>query len=187
MTFILCYQFKVTDHLFKSLMLKQVNSIIILRIKNQECMSTLEKAISLAANRHAGQVDKAQQPYILHPLRIMLNMKTPTAQIVAVLHDILEDTNTTVMELIGLGFSTDVIEAVQALTKKSGETRIEAAYRAVRNPIARAVKRADVADNMDISRISSPTPADFRRLEEYQQVYQILISAEYDTDQNSMH
>lgn len=150
-------------------------------------MSTLEKAIALAANRHAGQVDKAQQPYILHPLRLMLKVKTPTEQIVAVLHDILEDTDTTVIELIGLGFSPDVVDAVQALTKKAGETRIEAAYRAVKNPIARVVKLADVADNMDISRIPTPTPADVRRLEEYQQVRQILISAEYVIDQQSMH
>ncbi|AMW79015.1 guanosine-3',5'-bis(diphosphate) 3'-pyrophosphohydrolase [Acinetobacter sp. TGL-Y2] len=150
-------------------------------------MSTLEKAIALAANRHAGQVDKAQQPYILHPQRLMLKVKTPNEQIAAVLHDILEDTNTTVIELISLGFSPVVVEAVQALTKKSGETRIKAAYRAVKNPIARAVKLADVADNMDISRIATPTPADFRRLEEYQRVRQILISNEYVADQQSVH
>ena len=150
-------------------------------------MSTLEKAIVLAAKRHAAQVDKAQQPYILHPLRLMLNVKTTDEQIVAVLHDILEDTDTTVIELIGLGFSCHVVEAVQALTKKSGESRIEAAYRALKNPIARAVKLADIADNMDLSRIATPTPADFRRLEEYQQVRQILISNEYRADPQSTH
>lgn len=150
-------------------------------------MSTLEKAIVLAAKRHAGQVDKAQQPYILHPLRLMLNVKTTDEQIVAVLHDILEDTDTTVIELIGLGFSHHVVEAVQALTKKSGESRIEAAYRALKNPIARAVKLADIADNMDLSRIATPTPADFRRLQEYQQVRQILISNEYSADPQSTH
>lgn len=81
-------------------------------------MSTLEKAIALAANRHAGQVDKANQPYILHPLRVMLKMKTTPQQIVAVLHDILEDTNTTVVELITLGFNSEIVDAVIALTKK---------------------------------------------------------------------
>ena len=102
-------------------------------------MSTIEKAIVLAARKHAGQTDKGNQPYIFHPLRLMLKMKTPEQQFVAVLHDILEDTDTTVVDLISLGFSSDVIEAIQALTKKEGESRIEAAYRAVRNPIARAV------------------------------------------------
>lgn len=139
-------------------------------------MSTLEKAIALAANRHSGQVDKANQSYILHPLRLMLQMKTPTQQIVAVLHDILEDTDTTVIELITLGFSQEVVEAIQALTKREDENRIEAAYKAVKNPIARAVKLADVADNMDLSRIAQPTTADFLRVEEYKQVRQILIN-----------
>lgn len=139
-------------------------------------MSTLEKAIALAANRHSGQVDKANQPYILHPLRLMLKMKTQTQQIVAVLHDILEDTNTTVVELITLGFSQEIVDAVQTLTKKEGENRIEAAYRAVKNPIARVVKLADVTDNMDLTRIAQPTFADLRRVEEYKQVQQILIA-----------
>lgn len=139
-------------------------------------MSTIEKAIVLAARKHAGQTDKANQPYIFHPLRLMLKMKTPEQQFVAVLHDILEDTDTTVVDLISLGFSSEVIEAIQALTKKEGESRIEAAYRAVRNPIARAVKLADVADNMDLSRIPHPSTKDLLRLEEYKHVQQILMS-----------
>lgn len=139
-------------------------------------MSTIEKAIVLAARKHAGQTDKSNQPYIFHPLRLMLKMKTPEQQFVAVLHDILEDTDTTVVDLISLGFSSEVIEAIQALTKKEGESRIEAAYRAVRNPIARAVKLADVADNMDLSRISHPSTKDLLRLEEYKHVQQILMS-----------
>ncbi|MBU3847161.1 MAG: HD domain-containing protein [Candidatus Acinetobacter avistercoris] len=139
-------------------------------------MSTLEKAIALAANRHAGQVDKANQPYILHPLRVMLKMKTTPQQIVAVLHDILEDTNTTVVELITLGFSSEIVDAVIALTKKEDENRIEVAYRIVKNPLARAVKLADLADNMDISRIPQPSSGDLLRLEEYKKVHQILIS-----------
>lgn len=139
-------------------------------------MSTIEKAIVLAARKHAGQTDKGNQPYIFHPLRLMLKMKTPEQQFVAVLHDILEDTYTTVVDLISLGFSSEVIEAIQALTKKEGESRIEAAYRAVRNPIARAVKLADVADNMDLSRIPHPSTKDLLRLEEYKHVQQILMS-----------
>ena len=139
-------------------------------------MSTIERAIVLAARKHAGQTDKGNQPYIFHPLRLMLKMKTPEQQFVAVLHDILEDTDTTVVDLISLGFSSEVIEAIQALTKKEGESRIEAAYRAVRNPIARAVKLADVADNMDLSRIPHPSTKDLLRLEEYKHVQQILMS-----------
>lgn len=141
-------------------------------------MSSIEKAIALAAKKHAGQLDKADQPYIFHPLRLMLKFKTIELQIVAVLHDILEDTDTTVVDLISLGFDQNVIDAVKALTKLPNENRIEAAYRAVKNPLARAVKLADVADNMDLSRITHPTAQDLHRIEEYKNVQRILMSAE---------
>lgn len=139
-------------------------------------MATLERAISLAAERHAGQVDKANAPYILHPLRVMLNVPDIEHKIVAVLHDILEDTATTIDELYRLGFQTHLIDAIIALTKQEGESRIQAAQRTVQNPIARVVKLADITDNMDLSRIQSPTMKDFERLKEYQQVRDILLS-----------
>ncbi len=139
-------------------------------------MATLELAISLAAERHAGQVDKANAPYILHPLRVMLNVPDIEHKIVAVLHDILEDTTTTIDELYRLGFQTHLIDAIIALTKQEGESRIQAAQRTVQNPIARVVKLADITDNMDLSRIQSPTMKDFERLKEYQQVRDILLS-----------
>lgn len=139
-------------------------------------MATLERAISLAAQRHAGQVDKADAPYILHPLRVMLNMPDIEHKIVAVLHDILEDTPTTTDELYVLSFPTHLIEAIVALTKQQGESRIQAAQRTVQNPIARIVKLADLTDNMDLSRIQSPTMKDFERLKQYQQARDILLS-----------
>ncbi|MCU4366862.1 guanosine-3',5'-bis(diphosphate) 3'-pyrophosphohydrolase [Acinetobacter courvalinii] len=139
-------------------------------------MATLERAISLAAERHAGQVDKADAPYILHPLRVMLNMPDIEHKIVAVLHDILEDTATTMDELYALGFPMHLIEAIVALTQQQGESRIQAVQRTVQNPIARIVKLADLTDNMDLSRIQSPTMKDFERLKQYQQVRDILLS-----------
>ena len=139
-------------------------------------MATLEQAIAFAAKQHAGQVDKANAPYILHPLRVMLNVPTIQHKIVAVLHDILEDTETTIEDLYQFGFQEHLIDAIVALTKKQGETRLEAAQRARQNPIARVVKLADINDNMDLSRISSPTSKDFERLNEYQQVRDILLS-----------
>ena len=140
-------------------------------------MSNIEKAIALAAKKHMGQVDKADQPYIFHPLRLMLKMKTPEQQIVAVLHDILEDTDTTIVDLISLGFSQSIIDAIDALTKRPNETRIEAAYRTVKNALARTVKLADLADNMDLSRIPQPTQRDLLRVEEYKRVQDILLSS----------
>ncbi|MFM6957811.1 MAG: guanosine-3',5'-bis(diphosphate) 3'-pyrophosphohydrolase [Acinetobacter sp.] len=139
-------------------------------------MATLEQAIALAAQQHAGQVDKANAPYILHPLRVMLNVPTIEHKIVAVLHDVLEDTETSTEDLRKLGFQQQIIDAILALTKKAGESRLQAAQRTVQNPIARVVKLADIADNMDLSRIQSPTIKDFERLKEYQKVRDILIS-----------
>jgi len=140
-------------------------------------MSTLENAIVLATTQHAGQLDKAGQPYILHPLRLMLQFSNPTLQIVAVLHDILEDTPTTAEDLKELGFSTEIIQAIQALTKQTGESRLEATKRTVLNPLATQVKYVDVLDNMNLARINNPTSRDFARFEEYKMVLEILEQA----------
>ena len=139
-------------------------------------MGTLERALALAAAAHAGQKDKAKQPYILHPIRVMLNVRTEQERMAALLHDVVEDSDTTFEDLRREGFPEDVIEAVRALTRQDGESREAAARRAVTNPIARAVKLADVADNMDLGRIPNPTEADFERLEEYKRVREILLA-----------
>ena len=139
-------------------------------------MSTLERAIEIAARAHAGQLDKAGQPYILHPLRVMFGVQSPVERITAVLHDVVEDTSLTFDDLAREGFSPDIIEAVRALTKHAGELRIDAAKRAVQNPIARAVKLVDVADNMALNRIAELTARDLARLQEYTQVCAILLA-----------
>ncbi len=141
-------------------------------------MATLENAITLAVQQHAGQVDKGGQPYILHPLRVMLQLQQTDQQIVAVLHDILEDTHTTTQDLQNLGFQTHIIQAIQALTKLPQETRVQAAMRTAQNPLACAVKIADVQDNMNLTRIPNPTARDLSRLEEYRQVLEILQKAQ---------
>lgn len=139
-------------------------------------MSTLERAIEIAASAHAGQVDKAGQPYILHPLRLMLAVKNESERITAILHDVVEDTEITIDDLKSEGFSKTVLDAVLALTKIKGESRMAAAKRALQNPIARVVKLADVTDNMDLSRIAEPSEKDFSRLKEYEQVRALLLS-----------
>jgi (p)ppGpp synthase/HD superfamily hydrolase len=107
----------------------------------------------------------------------MMNVSTIQQKIVAVLHDVLEDTNTTVDELYELGCDNDIVEAILALTKLKGESRTEAAKRTLQNPIARVVKIADINDNMDLSRIHSPTDKDFERIKEYQLVRDILTQS----------
>jgi GTP diphosphokinase / guanosine-3',5'-bis(diphosphate) 3'-diphosphatase len=139
-------------------------------------MSTLERAIEIAARAHSGQVDKAGAPYILHPLRVMMAVSSPDERMVAVMHDVVEDTSVTLEELRSYGFAKEVLAAIHALTKTTGEGRLAAAKRAGANPIARAVKLADVADNMNLSRIAEPTEKDFVRLKEYEQVRALLLS-----------
>ena len=140
-------------------------------------MATLERAIEIAAKFHSGQVDKAGQPYVLHPLRLMFAVRTPQERMAAVLHDVVEDTDMTIADLAREGFSQEVVAAVQALTKLTGESRIDAAHRAAADPIARAVKLADVTDNMDLLRIADPSERDFARLKEYEQVRLVLLAA----------
>jgi guanosine-3',5'-bis(diphosphate) 3'-pyrophosphohydrolase len=141
-------------------------------------MSTIEKAIEIAARAHAGQVDKAGAPYIFHPLRLMLAVSGEHERMAAVLHDVVEDTPLTFNDLARERFPAAVIDAVRALTKQPGEKRIDAAHRAAANPIARKVKLADVGDNMDLSRIAAPTEKDYARLRECEQVRAILLAAD---------
>jgi (p)ppGpp synthase/HD superfamily hydrolase len=139
-------------------------------------MSTIEKAIEIASQNHAGVTDKAGAPYIFHPLRLMFAVSKPFEKMAAVLHDVVEDTPIKLTDLQKMGFPTEVVEAVDALTKRDGESRMEAAKRAAENQIALAVKLADVTDNMDLNRIENPTEKDFHRLKEYVHVKRYLES-----------
>lgn len=131
-------------------------------------MATLERAVMLAAQAHAGQVDKGGAPYLLHPLRLMLAQHGDEARIAAVLHDVVEDSDLCLDDLRREGFSEAVLDAVEALTRRPGESYPEFIARAARDPIARAVKRADLVDNLDLSRIPAPTDQDRARIARYQ-------------------
>lgn len=138
-------------------------------------MSTLEHAIVLATQAHTGQTDKAGQPYILHPLRVMLSLSKPEDRIVAVLHDVVEDCEGWSFErLRDEGFSEEIVEALDALSRRSGETYEEFVLRAAANPIGRRVKLADLYDNSNLSRISHPTDRDYGRLEKYRRAIALI-------------
>ena len=141
-------------------------------------MPTIERAIEIAATAHAGQRDKAGQPYIFHPLRVMLRVDGAHEQMAAVLHDVVEDTSVTLDNLAQEGFPSEVLRAIAALTKLPGETLLEAAARAAADPVARKVKLADNAENMDLSRIPNPTDKDYARCREYEEVRALLLAAE---------
>lgn len=116
-------------------------------------MNELEQAIDLAVKAHTGDTDKAGETYIRHPLRVMQEMETETERVVAVLHDVVEDTPYS-LDDIEDRFGPTVTEAVDALTKRNGETYSEFVDRAAANPIARCVKLADIEDNMDLTRLN---------------------------------
>ncbi|MBF0380193.1 MAG: GTP pyrophosphokinase [Magnetococcales bacterium] len=135
----------------------------------------LEKAIALAVAGHAGQVDKANQPYILHPLRIMMRMRDETARVVAVLHDLVEDTDATFDDLRKAGFSEQVIDALDHLTHRESEDYESYILRIKKNSLARYVKLRDLEDNMDIRRLDhSPSERDWRRLKKYRLAWSVL-------------
>ena len=116
-------------------------------------LTGIELAIVLATTAHAGQLDKGGQPYILHPLRVMLAMCEEDERIVAVLHDTIEDTELMLADLVEQ-FSRKVVDAVDALTRRESETYFEYIQRLVENETACKVKLADLADNMSQDRSS---------------------------------
>lgn len=138
----------------------------------------LDKAIRIAVEAHDGQVDRAGKPYILHSLRVMMGMDTEDEKIVAVLHDVPEDNPDWPLERLRQeGFAEHILEALDSVTKRPGETRMEAARRAAGNAIGLRVKLGDNGDNMDPSRIEQPTEKDKARMKEYATVRAILLAA----------
>ncbi|MBF8780941.1 GTP pyrophosphokinase [Pseudomonas fulva] len=130
-------------------------------------MSTLERAIAVAARAHEGQYDKGGSSYILHPLRVMMRVSTQEERIVAVLHDVLEDTSITLADLARQGFPLKILAALLALSRRRDESYVDFVVRVGSDPLARVVKLADLADNSDLSRIPYPGPADMARLARY--------------------
>lgn len=141
-------------------------------------MSTLEQAIALAAQTHAGQKDKAGQPYILHLLRVMMEVDTDEEQIVAVLHDILEDTDVKVSDLYRMNFTDEIVQAVITLTRNEKEDYFDFIDRVSKNDLARKVKMVDLRDNMNWDRIQNPTKKDVERMQKYQKAYYMLKTKE---------
>ena len=127
-------------------------------------MSDLEKAIEIAVSAHRGGEDKAGDPYILHPLSLMLQFDDLDEMIVAVLHDTVEDSSLTLGALEEAGFSSAVVTAVDALTRRENESYQEFISRLGSNSLARQVKLADLEHNMDVRRLKSVTSADLDRI-----------------------
>lgn len=134
----------------------------------------LEKAIFIAVTAHKGQVDKGGNPYILHPIRVMVSVKTIEEKIVALLHDVVEDSDITIDQLRNEGFSESTLEAVLLLTKSPG-CSYEDYLRSIKsNSLALEIKKADLNDNLDNSRLSELTPSDYKRIDKYKKALKLL-------------
>lgn len=137
-------------------------------------MDMLERAIEIATNAHRGQRDKAGEPYILHPLRIMMQMTDKTEMTVAVLHDVIEDTEVTRDDLLKWGFNVETVKAVECLTRQNGEKYKDFIHRISQNKLASIVKIKDLEDNMNLRRLQGVTQRDLNRVKKYKRSWDEL-------------
>lgn len=138
-----------------------------------------DKAAEMIAREvHGNQVDKGGASYIGHPLRVAASFRPDQAKerVVALLHDVIEDGEWTPEKLLAEGFPEDVVAAVIAVSRRKGESYQSFIRRAGQDPIGREVKKADLADNMNIFRIPAPTEKDLLRLEKYRKALETLQS-----------
>jgi len=138
-------------------------------------MSLLEKAIKIALQKHEGQKDKAGKPYILHPLRVMLQLASEMEMTAGILHDTIEDTDLTLNDLKQQGFPQEIIDAVDLLTHHESEKYEDYIEKIKSNDLARKVKLADLKDNMDYTRIPELKQKDLDRLGKYHRAWKELI------------
>lgn len=133
----------------------------------------LGKVLVLATNAHAGQFDRGGKPYILHPLKVMHYLKTDDEELqcIALLHDVVEDTDTSWKDLEAIGCTERVLNAVRALTKLPGQTYDEYKEAVFANEDAMRVKLCDLRHNTDIRRLKGVTQKDVDRITKYNQFF----------------
>ena len=136
----------------------------------------IRKAMEIARKAHAGQVDKGGTPYINHPIAVSKKVLEEDAKIVALLHDVVEDTDITLDDLKAEGFPEHILKAIDAITRRPCEMVHEYIARVKANSLACEVKKADLTHNMDISRIPTPTASDRTRIDLYRWLYNFLDS-----------
>lgn len=139
-------------------------------------MMTLQEAIQFAAKAHAGALDKIGQPYILHPLRVMMRLKTVPERITAVLHDVIEDTGFTMRDLLNEGLDPALVHSLELVTHRKGVPAEEYLHEIKSDPIALAVKKADLDDNEDPERVAKLKPEDRSHLAEKYKLYHKILN-----------
>lgn len=147
---------------------------------SEQSAALLEKAAALCVSRHAGQRDKVGAAYFLHPMRVALRCRRDDEKIVALLHDIIEDTDLTPSCLRDEGFPDEIVEAILSVTKHEGETYEDFVRRAAQNPIGRVVKLHDLEDNLDVLRLRQVDADMAARFTKYLAAHRYLT--EYQTE-----
>lgn len=139
----------------------------------------IEVSIALASQLHLGQHDKIGEPYVLHPIRVMLAMCTLVERTVAILHDVIEDTGETAEGLIKRGYPKRIVQAIEAMSKRKGEDYMQFMARVSNDPIALKVKLADIRDNMSpIRQYSLPPEHRGRLVDKYMKAIKYLQDRE---------
>lgn len=133
-----------------------------------------KKALKLCFEAHKNQVDKSGMPYAFHPFHLAEQMTDEKTTVVALLHDVIEDTDYTFDDLREIGFEKDVIDALGLLTHNNDTPYMEYVAKIKTNPIARAVKLADLQHNSDLSRLNVVDEKALKRKEKYAEAIKIL-------------
>ena len=140
--------------------------------------AALERAIAFAVAKHAGQVDKVGQPYILHPLRIMSRMTDDICRIAAVLHDVVEDcADVTMADIEALGLPAEAVEIIALMTHPEDEPYESYIERIAAHPRAAQVKLGDLRDNMNVLRLAEVGDKEQKRLARYLKAYRRLSAS----------
>ena len=137
-----------------------------------------KKALKLAYEKHQGQYDRSNIPYIYHPIHVAEQMNDENSIVVALLHDVMEDTDTTEQELIDMGFGETIIKALKILTKPKDMDYLEYIKEVNKNDLAKKVKLADLNHNRNLSRLDVITEDDIKRTEKYEKAIDYLTSHE---------
>ena len=132
----------------------------------------------MAVDAHGGVIGKDGTPYILHPLRLMMQAEGYAEQITAILHDAVEDTPLTLTHLEEAGFPAEIVATVEAVTKRPGESYEAFIERIARNPLAVRVKRLDLRDNLNVMRLKELGEAELARIARYHRALRRLEQAD---------
>jgi (p)ppGpp synthase/HD superfamily hydrolase len=135
------------------------------------------RALAVAASAHLGQFDRAGEPYALHPLRLALRGRSPEERMAAALHDVVEDTSWTLEKLAEEGFPPSVIDAIDRLTRRAGESYEEFIERAAGSALSARVKLYDLEDNLNLARLPSVSADDLARIERYHRARRRILAA----------